>query len=232
MGELTLLQTIAVAVLPLLFGITVHEVAHGWVAKHLGDPTAQRLGRLTLNPIKHIDPVGTVLVPGVLLLMSSAAGMPFAIGWAKPVPVTWENLRHPRRDMILVAAAGPLSNLLMAVMWAGIAVLGLVIGATGAGEWAAAPLYYMGRYGIFINLILMVLNLLPIPPLDGGRVVAGLLPNRLSWQFSRIEPYGFFILIGLMILRPTGGMSLLGSIIYPPVFFFERLIMSAMGLAG
>jgi Zn-dependent protease len=231
MGELTLLQKIAAAILPLLFGITVHEVAHGWVAKRLGDPTAQRLGRLTLNPVKHIDPVGTLFVPGIMLLLSSLAGRPFAFGWAKPVPVTYENLRHPKRDMVLVAVAGPLANLLMAFLWAGAAKLGVGLLATGP-QAAAMPLIAMGVFGLWINLGLMVLNLLPIPPLDGGRVVAGLLPNRLSWQYSRIEPYGFFILLGLFMIpaHQFGASRLLDLILGPPIDFFGRLVVSVVGL--
>src|SRR5690606_23266908 len=143
--------------------------------------------RLTLNPIKHIDLVGTVLVPGLLLFVGG-----FIFGWAKPVPVTWENLRQPKRDMALVAAAGPGANLLMALLWALVAKIGalLPIGL----QWASMPMQYMGRFGILINAVLMVLNLLPLPPLDGGRVAVGLLPGRYAWQLSRVEPYGFFIL--------------------------------------
>lgn len=207
-------QIIAIAVLPLLFAITVHEVAHGWVAKHLGDPTAQRLGRLTLNPVKHIDLIGTLLVPGLLLVLGG-----FIFGWAKPVPVTYENLRHPKRDMAIVAAAGPAANLTMAVGWAVVAKLAALLPA-----WAATPLQYMGTFGITINIILMVLNLLPIPPLDGGRVAVGLLPGKASWQLARLEPYGFFILLGLIA---TG---LLGTVLGPPVQFFERLVAAAAGL--
>ena len=182
MPELSLPQFVAVALIPLLFAITVHEVAHGWVAKQFGDPTAARLGRLTLNPIKHVDPIGTLLVPGLLLLSHA----PFLFGWAKPVPVTWENLRHPKRDMAIVAVAGPASNLMMAIFWALIAKLGLDLGAL---SWAGTPLYYMGSFGIQINVVLMVLNLLPLPPLDGGRVAVGLLPGPMAWQLSRLENY-------------------------------------------
>lgn len=217
MPELSLPQFIAVAFLPLLFAITVHEVAHGWVARRLGDPTAERLGRLTLNPIKHIDPVGTILVPGLLLWFGG-----FIFGWAKPVPVTWENLRHPKRDMALVAAAGPGSNLVMAFLWALVAKLGMALPETAA--WAAGPLVYMGHFGIFINIVLMVLNLLPLPPLDGGRVAVGLLPNRAGWQLSRLEPFGFFILLALLA---TG---LLGRILGPPVALVQRLVVSVVGL--
>lgn len=197
MFGLSTYQLIAVAVLPLLFAITVHEVAHGWMAKRLGDPTAERLGRLTLNPIKHIDPIGTLLVPGLLLMFGG-----FVFGWAKPVPVTWENLRHPKRDMALVAAAGPGVNLLMAVMWAVAAKIGTALPDTLS--WGAAPLYYMGVAGVSINVVLMVLNLIPLPPLDGGRVAVGLLPGRMAYALSRVEPYGFFILIGLLV---TGVLS-------------------------
>lgn len=220
---LTLPQFLAVAALPLLFAITVHEVAHGWVAKHLGDPTAQRLGRLTLNPIKHIDPVGTLLVPALLLTLGSLAGRPFIFGWAKPVPVTWENLRHPKRDMALVALAGPVANFLMAILWAVIAKLSEVLPESLI--WAAKPMFYMGVSGIGINIILMVLNLLPLPPLDGGRVAVGLLPGRLSWQLSRLEPYGFFILLALVAVPGA-----LGTLLGPPVEFFQGLVINLVGL--
>jgi Zn-dependent protease len=222
MGELTLPQFIAVAALPLLFAITVHEVAHGWVAKYLGDPTAQRLGRLTLNPIKHIDPVGTILVPAVLLILGSLSGRPFVFGWAKPVPVTWENLRNPKRDMAIVAIAGPLANLVMAVLW------GLVVKLSASlppdADWLALPLAYMGGFGIIINAVLMVLNLLPLPPLDGGRVAVGLLPGPLAWQLARVEPYGFFILLALL------ATNVLGMILYPPVELVRRLVLFVVGL--
>ncbi|MFL6648780.1 MAG: site-2 protease family protein, partial [Sulfurifustaceae bacterium] len=217
MGELTPLQQISASILPLLFGITVHEVAHGWVAKHLGDPTAQRLGRLTLNPVKHIDPVGTVLIPLMLLLVGARP-----IGWAKPVPVTWENLRHPKRDMAIVAVAGPMSNLLMAVLWA--LIWKFASSLPDTAQWFAMPLAYMGYFGIFINTILMVLNLLPIPPLDGGRVAVGLLPGPLAWQLSRVEPYGFFILIALLYLR------ILDTILVTPALIIGGLVMRTVGV--
>jgi Zn-dependent protease len=218
MSGLSTYQLVAVAILPLLFAITVHEVAHGWMAKRLGDPTAQRLGRLTLNPLKHIDPVGTVLVPGLLLLLGG-----FVFGWAKPVPVTWENLRHPKRDMAIVAAAGPISNLIMAVMWALAAKVGTVF--PDSVMWAGAPLYYMGVFGISINIVLMVLNLIPLPPLDGGRVAVGLLPGRAAWMLSRLEPYGFFILIALLV---TG---MLGVVMHPISNAMTMLVLSLAGLS-
>ena len=222
MEELTTVQTVAIWALPVLFAITVHEVAHGWVARRLGDPTAYMMGRLTLNPLKHIDPVGTVAVPLMLIVLGSVTGNPFVFGWAKPVPVTWENLRHPKRDMALVAAAGPGANLMMALLWALLMKLGILLGEGAA--WVALPLLYMGFAGITINLVLMVLNLLPLPPLDGGRVVAGLLPGRLSYQFSRIEPYGLVILLGLLF------MGWLGYLLWPPVSLLQGLIFSVLGL--
>ena len=212
-----MVQRIAIWALPVLFAITVHEVAHGWMARQLGDPTAMMLGRLTLNPIKHIDPVGTLLIPGIMLMVGG-----FIFGWAKPVPVTWENLRKPKRDMVLVAAAGPVANLIMALMWAAIMKIGLLLG--GSIDWLARPLTYMGGAGIFINTILMVLNLLPLPPLDGGRVMTGLLPGRWAWYFSRIEPWGFFILVGLLV------SGLLGKILGPVVFGFQDLLFRVAGL--
>lgn len=217
MPELSLPQFVAVAILPILFAITVHEVAHGWVAKYFGDPTAQRLGRLTLNPIKHIDPIGTVVVPGLLLVLGG-----FIFGWAKPVPVTWENLRNPKRDMAIVAAAGPVANLIMALFWAVVARVGLQLGSL---SWAGIPMQYMGQFGIEINVVFMVLNLLPLPPLDGGRVAVGLLPGPWAWQLARLEQFGFFILIGLLA---TG---ILGRIIGPPIHLVERLVLSVVGLA-
>lgn len=216
MPNLSLPQFFAVAILPLLFAITIHEVAHGWVAKLYGDPTAQRLGRLTLNPLKHIDPIGTVLVPALLLVLGG-----FVFGWAKPVPVTWENLRHPKRDMAIVAAAGPGANLLMALFWALVAKFGSVLGTS---SWAGLPMQYMGLFGIEINAVFMILNLIPLPPLDGGRVAVGLLPGPLAWQLARIEPFGFFILLALLA---TGILSML---IGPPIHGFERLVASIMGL--
>ncbi|MDH3514254.1 MAG: site-2 protease family protein [Gammaproteobacteria bacterium] len=216
MPPLSLPQLVAVAILPLLFAITVHEVAHGWVAKLYGDPTAQRLGRLTLNPLKHIDPVGTILVPGLLLMLGG-----FVFGWAKPVPVTWQNLRNPKRDMAIVAAAGPAANLLMAVFWAVIAKIGMLLGTS---SWAGLPMQYMGIFGIQINAILMILNLLPLPPLDGGRVAVGLLPGPWAWRLSRVEPFGFFILLALLA---TG---MLGILIGPPIRGFEHLISFLVGL--
>lgn len=217
MNSLNTMQLLAVGALPLLFAITVHEVAHGWVAKKLGDPTAMMLGRLTLNPIKHIDPIGTILLPALLLM---AGG--FIFGWAKPVPVTWENLRNQKRDIALVALAGPGANLLMALGWGLIAKLGFVLGIDML--WVARPLIAMGQLGVMFNLILMVLNLLPIPPLDGSRVVSSLLPGRWSYQYNRLESFGLIIIVALLV---TG---IFGQIVGPPVFFLQRLIFALFGL--
>ncbi len=221
MQDLTLIQLLAVAILPLLFAITVHEVAHGWVALRLGDPTAQMMGRLTLNPIRHIDPVGTVLLPLALILLSKMAGSPpFIFGWAKPVPVTWENLRNPKRDMALVALAGPLSNLLMAILWALVAKIGYLMGGGPIG----VPLILMGSFGILFNLVLMVLNMVPVPPLDGSRVLSALLPGPWAWQLSRLEPYGFLIILVLLV---TG---VLWSILGPIIDWFYIMLHVLFGL--
>jgi Zn-dependent protease len=216
MFEISVVQKIAIWIVPVLLAITVHEVAHGWVASKLGDRTALMLGRLTLNPLKHVDPVGTILIPGMLLLLKAG----FIFGYAKPVPVDWRNLHHPKRDMAIVAAAGPLTNLLMAVGWALLIRAAYLLGDNGVA------LVFMGVAGIFINTILMVLNLLPLPPLDGGRVLTGLLPGRWAWYFSRIEPYGFFILIGLLI---TG---ILGMILWPLINLVWSALLPLSGMAG
>jgi Zn-dependent protease len=187
------IQEIAVYAIPVLFAITVHEAAHGYVARMFGDNTAYVLGRVTLNPVKHIDPIGTIVVPLGMVLLTG-----FMFGWAKPVPVDWGSLRKPKRDMIWVAAAGPGVNLAMAVVWA---LLYRVLSATGVQE---SYFYLVAQAGISVNLVFMALNLLPIPPLDGGRIVSGLLPTRMSIAYSRIEPYGLFILLALMF---TGALS-------------------------
>lgn len=215
--ELSLVQKIAVWAIPVVFAITVHEAAHGYAARALGDRTAQMMGRLSLNPLRHIDPVGTVLVPLVLLLLGG-----FLFGWAKPVPIDYRNLKKPRRDMALVAVAGPLANAAMAIAWGLLLKASL---ASGADEGVWMALRYMAVSGIVINLVLMVLNLLPLPPLDGGRVLAGLLPARSAYRFSRIEPYGLVILVALMA---TG---LLGKIMFWPLALAEFALYSALGIS-
>jgi Zn-dependent protease len=189
-----LVQTILVYALPVLFAITVHEASHGYVARHFGDPTAYMLGRVTLNPLKHIDPFGTVLMP-LLLLFSTAAipGGPFLLGYAKPVPVNFGQLRHPKRDMVWVAAAGPISNFIQALVW------GLVLVALLGSGMQERFFLSMAKAGIQVNLVLAVFNLFPLPPLDGGRVLVGLLPRKPAYQLARIEPFGFFIVLALLI---------------------------------
>jgi Zn-dependent protease len=214
-----IVQLIAVLALPLLFAITVHEAAHGWVANRLGDHTALMLGRVTFNPIKHVDPVGTVIVPLAILLLSSLGGTTFLFGWAKPVPVDWRKLNHPRRDMALVALAGPGANLLMALFWGLMIKLGVML--IGTSDWVAMPLVYMGAAGVLINLVLMTLNLFPLLPLDGGRVIASLLPPRLARGFSRLEPYGLIILLLLVF---TG---ILGRLLMPAIAISLAVIPGA-----
>ncbi|MEO8752144.1 MAG: site-2 protease family protein [Casimicrobiaceae bacterium] len=200
------LETIVLWAVPVVFAITLHEAAHGYVAKLFGDRTAEMLGRITLNPIKHIDPIGTILVPGLLLLTSKMTGVPFVFGWAKPVPVNFGNLRHPKRDMIWVAGAGPLANFVMAFFWA------LLLQATEpSGAWASDGLFQMAQIGVSINLMLMALNLLPLPPLDGGRIAVGVLPQRAASALSRVEPYGFFVILVLFAI-PGALWTILGPI--------------------
>jgi Zn-dependent protease len=188
--------TIVLWAVPVVFAITLHEAAHGYVARMFGDDTAYALGRVTLNPIKHIDLIGTILVPGLMLLTSKLlVGVPFVFGWAKPVPVNFGNLRHPKRDMIWVAAAGPAVNFVMAILWA---LAGRLVAPSG--PWASDGGYQMAQVGVGVNLVLMVLNLLPIPPLDGGRIVTGLLPMRAARIYARIEPYGFAVILLLLFV--------------------------------
>ena len=190
-----LVQTVAIYALPVLFAITLHEAAHGYVARHFGDMTAYAQGRISLNPARHIDLVGTIIVPIAILIVSKLAGTGgFLFGWAKPVPVNYSALRRPRQHMMWVAAAGPASNLVMAIAWAALYKLGA---AFPPGDYAT-PLTLMSVAGIEVNVVLMLLNLLPILPLDGGRIVASLLPARMSWQYSKLEPWGFPILLLLM----------------------------------
>jgi len=207
------MQRISVSVLPVIFAITVHEAAHGYAARYFGDMTAAAAGRISLNPIRHIDPVGTLLVPTITMLVGG-----ILFGWAKPVPVDFSRLRNPKRDMFWVAAAGPGANLVMALLWALAIKLSPMLPA-----YATTPLALMGAAGIMINVVLMVLNLLPLPPLDGGRIAVSLLPNKLAMRFAKIEPYGFIILIALLfthildkIMWPfiLGALALISSIFF------------------
>lgn len=209
----TIIYNIAVWSLPVLFAITLHEVAHGWVANKLGDNTAKMLGRLTPNPFKHIDPIGTIVVPIAMVLLQTG----FVFGWAKPVPVNMRNLRSPRKDMAIVAIAGPVSNLIMAVFWVFIFKLGAaVITDPNISKGVMA----MGQAGILINLILFIFNLLPIPPLDGSRVLSGFVPASVSAMMDKIEPYGLFIVVGLLYL------GVINSILSPVLDFFLKTIGS------
>lgn len=184
------IQTLAVYALPLLFAITLHEAAHAYAARHFGDATAFLQGRMSLNPIKHIDPIGTLLIPIVLFL----AGSPFLFGYAKPVPVEFGKLRNPKRDMAWVALAGPAANLVMALMWL---VFAILLRAFGVQEEFFLK---VADAGVWLNLVILAFNLFPVPPLDGGRVLTSMLPNRYAYRFAQLEPYGFFIVIGLVFL--------------------------------
>ena len=209
---------ILVYALPVIFAITLHEAAHGYVARHFGDSTAWMLGRVSLNPIRHIDPIGTIVLPLVTVMLSG-----FMFGWAKPVPVNFANLRHPKRDSLWVAAAGPGSNILQAIAWATVAlVLAKTVAPTGlaGGFWLA-----VAEAGVQVNVVFAILNLFPLLPLDGGRIVTSLLPDRLAYAYSRLEPYGMIILIVLIV---TGALSyVLGPLVIGTINF----IYSAFGLA-
>lgn len=217
--ELNLIQKIAVWAIPVIFAITLHEAAHGFVAKFFGDTTAWMLGRVTLNPLKHIDPVGTILVPLAILMASKLLGGGFILfGWAKPVPVNFGALRNPKRNMLWVALAGPAANLFMAILWALVIKLGISL-----GDSYTQPLALMGAAGIFINAILMALNLLPLPPLDGGRITLSLLPSRYANHYSQLEPYGFYILLALMFIGWLG-------LILSPILALTLVVVS--GFSG
>ncbi|HTN27603.1 MAG TPA: site-2 protease family protein [Burkholderiales bacterium] len=211
-----LVQTVAIYALPVLFAITLHEAAHGYVARHCGDMTAYAQGRISLNPARHIDIIGTLVVPLAILLLS---GGRFLFGWAKPVPVNYSALRSPKRDMLWVAAAGPASNLAMAFGWAVLLKVAVLLPENSL----TVPMRLMGEAGIKVNLVFMFLNLLPILPLDGGRILASLLPNRVAWQYSRLEPWGLPVLVLLLltnvldiVLMPLIGTSdaLIRALVY------------------
>ncbi len=213
--ELNIVQQVAVYALPVVFAITLHEAAHGYVAKHFGDTTAYMLGRVSLNPLRHIDPIGTVLIP---LLTMFLGGILF--GWAKPVPVNFNYLRNPKKDMLWVALAGPGANLLMALGWAVVMKLANMMPDSAF----SLPMALMGMAGININVVLMVLNLLPLPPLDGGRIAVSLLPNRLAYTYAKLEPYGMILLVVLLF------SGVLGAIIGPLISVAKSLILLLFGI--
>jgi Zn-dependent protease len=213
-----IIQTVALLAIPMIFAITLHEAAHGYVARYFGDYTAYQAGRISLNPINHIDPIGTVLIPVALVVFTAGQ---FVFGWAKPVPVNFGNLRDPKRDMLWVAAAGPGANLFMALCWALILKLVVVLPA----NYFSYPLQQMAKGGVVINLVLMVLNLIPIPPLDGGRIAVSLLPHRLAYRFAMIEPYGLIIIVVLLATRA------LGAVIWPLVTLCRNVIYALFGLS-
>jgi Zn-dependent protease len=213
-----IVETVALLAIPMIFAITLHEAAHGYIAKYFGDYTAYQAGRISLNPLDHIDPIGTIVVPIVLIVLSRGQ---LAFGWAKPVPVNYGNLRNPKRDMLWVAAAGPAANLAMALCWAML----LKVVLTVPGNYFSYPLAKMAEGGVLINLTLMVLNLLPVPPLDGGRIAVSVLPHRLAYRFAMIEPYGFLIIIALLATH------ILDLVIQPLVQLFGSLISALLGLS-
>ena len=212
-----LIQTIAIAALPVVFAITLHEAAHGYAARHFGDPTAWQAGRISLNPLRHIDPVGTVLIPLLILLFSAGS---FLFGYAKPVPVNFSRLRNPKQDMLWVALAGPAANLFMALVWAALLKLAWEMPVNDF----TVPLSEMSKLGVIINCVLMVLNLLPLPPLDGGRIAVSLLPYPLASKFAQLERWGFPILLLLLF---TG---VLGLVMSPLVQMLAGLIETLFGL--
>lgn len=213
--DLSVVQFFIVVMLPLVLAVTVHEVAHCWVAKLFGDNTAVQQGRYTLNPLKHIDLVGTIILPSILLFSTG-----FIFGWAKPVPIDARNFKNPKNAMMLVALAGPLSNILMALAWA---LLGRLAVEIYRIEFIADPLNLWSRVGIHFNLILAVINLLPIPPLDGSRVVSGLMPNYWAWRYNQLERYGFIIIAVLLI------SGVLGKLLNYPIFYAEQWFFELAG---
>ncbi len=218
---LTLIQTITIWALPVLLAITLHEAAHAWVAHRLGDSTAKMLGRLSANPLRHVDLVGTLIVP---ILVAVLSHFQFIFGWAKPVPINYNQLRNPRRDMAWVAAAGPLSNLAMALLWASVFKLGLVLNPNAS--MIARYLALTGQAGILINLILAFLNLIPIPPLDGSRVLSRMLPMQLAEGYAKIEPYGLYIILALLLT------NILGWLITPPLMWSLYILDGLFGLSS
>lgn len=217
-----IIQGISIWALPVLFAIVLHEVAHGWAADKLGDNTARFMGRLTLNPLKHIDPIGTILIPVVLLV----SGSPFLFGYAKPVPVNFGKLNHPKRDMIWVALAGPVTNLILALL--STLLLAVAIHLPASLGWVSEPLALMCQASIIINMVLLIFNLLPLPPLDGGRVAVGLLPGPMAYQLSRIEPFGFLIIVLFFVGLHYLGLlhSVMGPVLMGPPSVLINLALS------
>ena len=205
------IQTISIWAVPVLFAITMHEVAHGWVASKLGDHTAKMMGRITLNPVKHIDPVGTILIPALTVFTFG-----FVFGWAKPVPINFNALNSPKKDMILVALAGPFANILMSIGWLLVIIIATMINSKG--------LLLMAGAGIFVNLLLAIFNLLPVPPLDGGRVISALLPSDLSYKYDKLESYGLFILVALIFF------GVFQTVILPITQFILNIFSSLSGI--
>ena len=211
--DLSLVQKIAVAIIPILFAITLHEAAHGWCAYKLGDPTAKLLGRVSINPIVHIDPIGTILIP---ILLAYLTDFKIVFGWAKPVPVSPINFKNLRRDTALVAVAGPAANLLMALFW------GVILRILVSGHFEPTMLiqfiFHCTQIGILINVVLIALNILPIPPLDGSRIVSSVLPPKAAYYYDKAEPYGFMILLGLVFT------NLLQYLLFPTIYLLQNFL--------
>lgn len=226
MQAVSIIQLVCIAAIPLIFAITLHEAAHGYVASKLGDQTASIMGRVSLNPLRHIDPVGTIILPLLMLVMGG-----FIFGWAKPVPIVYQNLRNPRRDMALVGIAGPAANLLMAILWAALAKIShLIFQNPTLHETLRATalfLHLTSRFGIMINCVLLIINLIPIPPLDGSRVVSSLLPPALAKRYNRLEHYGLWIFLGLIfLLYATHSLE----IIFGPIYALMHWVYALLGL--
>lgn len=221
MQTLTIIQTVAIWIVPVLLSITLHEAAHAWIAYRCGDTTAKMLGRLSANPLKHIDPIGTVLVP---ILIAVLSGFNFVFGWAKPVPINTNHLRNRRRDIALVAAAGPISNILMALFWAAFTKLGFILNPQASN--LALFMVLSGQAGVMINVVLAIINLLPIPPLDGSRIMASILPSKLADYYMEIERFGFIIVILLLY------SGILGNIVNTPIAWSIQKICTIFKICG